>query len=380
MKKIVKREVTASENFHVGLRPFQELITTRPIDEELFARLQYLSEIEEVGHEFVNLRTKLSDRELGSSFLHFRAFIRQAHTFYEAGKALSYRSSPLFFYYAFMNLAKAYLVLMNPDSVNAKVYHGLAYSIEAGRFEDQRVKAKGGIYSSLYKHVFGSEIPNDTSLNICRLLGYITDISYEYDLVGYGEPRVTPASLRICYNKKLKMSWPMLAVKEPVFFARYKKHFCSFLEYFEEIELTPQGAHDLFGIHPTLAKNHCFFQSRKEYPNLQDGNTALGEIVFDLSNEVLVSVKKVMTAAADYDLLFSRPLRVNLQLPMNEMMAAYAIMYYLGSLVRYQPAYLESLLDSKHAWIIERFATSCGLVLLRNFTSEIINEDLIYRY
>jgi len=49
---------------------------------------------------------------------------------------------------------------------------------------------------------------------------------------------------------------------------------------------------------------------------------------------------------------------------MNELVASYAVMYFLSSLVRYHPDYLDAIGESTDAWLIESFAKSAPLSLL----------------
>ena len=66
-------------------------------------------------------------------------------------------------------------------------------------------------------------------------------------------------------------------------------------------------------------------------------------------------------------------------IPMNECLAIYAVMFYLSSLVRYRPNYLESLLSYKEAWLIENFVNSTPEAFLRIMVSKITETDFIFR-
>ena len=66
-------------------------------------------------------------------------------------------------------------------------------------------------------------------------------------------------------------------------------------------------------------------------------------------------------------------------IPMNEALATYATMFYLSSLVRYRPDYLESLLNHKPAWLIESFVNSTPETFLRIMICKIIGTDFTFR-
>ena len=80
----------------------------------------------------------------------------------------------------------------------------------------------------------------------------------------------------------------------------------------------------------------------------------------------------------EQEILLNAPLRKNLQIPFNQLLSIYTTMFYLGSLVRYRPDYLEKLLDSKDAWIIERFTYSAPSTFLRSMTNLILQKDYVY--
>src|SRR5258708_18817942 len=82
----------------------------------------------------------------------------------------------------------------------------------------------------------------------------------------------------------------------------------------------------------------------------------------------------------DFDLVLPYTDRTNpTQLPITEALAIYAVMFYLSSLVRYRPDYLEELLNTKPAWLIENFVTSTPETFLRIMVCKIIESDIVFR-
>jgi hypothetical protein len=69
---------------------------------------------------------------------------------------------------------------------------------------------------------------------------------------------------------------------------------------------------------------------------------------------------------------------VSAQLPMREPLAIYAVFYFLSSLVRYNPDFLESLLASRDSWIIERFVQSAHITLLLYMRNLIHGTNFVY--
>ena len=65
------------------------------------------------------------------------------------------------------------------------------------------------------------------------------------------------------------------------------------------------------------------------------------------------------------------------RVPMNQEIACYAVMFFLSSLVRYQPDYMDAIADSSEAWLIESFVKSAPLELLRLMTSRVLGYSLV---
>jgi hypothetical protein len=78
-----------------------------------------------------------------------------------------------------------------------------------------------------------------------------------------------------------------------------------------------------------------------------------------------------------FDFHLSLPIGKNFEYPWNEFLAGYVVCFYLGSLVRYHPAYLESLLQTKESWKLEVFTKSASQTILRRSLAYILNEIYI---
>lgn len=124
-------------------------------------------------------------------------------------------------------------------------------------------------------------------------------------------------------------------------------------------------------------QHYSFYQSKTVYKDNADTSIPSGKIFADCHG-FMSGYCLPISCKDDYDFLLFMPLKKNYQIPFNDTLASYVIMFYLGSLVRYFPHYLESLLNSKHAWIIERFSKSIGVLFLRNINSLIMGKNLIF--
>ena len=60
----------------------------------------------------------------------------------------------------------------------------------------------------------------------------------------------------------------------------------------------------------------------------------------------------------------------------SPMSATYAIMFYLGSLVLYQPEYVERLVRSRHFWLVDAFVRRTPTAFVRHCAEELNHFDL----
>lgn len=365
------RESTGYLKISIGDGTRIILNSNRPIDEEVFASLKYYSEVKKVGLGFIK---KLGHENPIDVWLQFRAFIRQAETFFQSANQLNYRASALMYYYGFLNLAKGFICLSDPAFVMQPVSHGIRHKFTKGRFSSQFITTdSNGVFPKLYELALGKKIPAQSKLNIVKLLGYCTDISYEYSLSKLGERQHRPALIRLFVDNHTKTSWSTIAISNFNTNSSYmplkKKNGA-----FEEVSLSIEEAKRAFDISPEVYRNFSFFETKKIYPWIEN-RLPVPQVI----SETRIALREYYEANpydSEFSLIFFSPLNKNTTF--NQTLSIYATMFYLGSLVRYRPDYLESLLDSKEAWIIERFTKSASLTYLRSITNYILQKDLVF--
>lgn len=371
------REITGWMDLNISNIPNLLLKTTRPQSEEIFSSIQYLSEIEEVGLQFLESFGHVGKRKKSEIFKYFQAFIRQGKSFFEAAETLDYRSNPLFYYYSFLNLAKAYLCLKQPELFTKKIMHGLSHEHKSTKFEKQVVTVKGGLFPVLYKELTGEKITNNFTLNISKLFGYLPDIAHEFSLVDYGPRKFAYGYSKLCVNSTKKESWPLITLVKYNEIESFKSYFRNFNNYFEEVTINKDVVRKMLDIDASTMKHYSFYQSKTTYKDNSDQTIPSGLIAKDCFN-VVGNYSMELSVKDVHNIVFFMPLQKNNQIPFNDTLASYVIMFYLGSLVRYFPHYLEGLLNSKHAWIIERFSKSIGVLFLRNINNLILKQNTIY--
>lgn len=364
-------------NFDMGIWKKVDLLTSQPIDDEIFASIKFISEVDKVGIKFFK---DLGHRNPKESLLIFRAFIRQADAFYSSAKKLHYRASALLYYYAFLNLAKAYVCVSDLSAVTGHISHGLCHIFAPSNFRYQEVfvSNRGGVFLNLYKKETLINIPGNLKLNIKNLLGYCTSIAYEYEIGGFGIRKMSPVFVRMVTDENKKISWPVIAIGDFSLIKPYKETLKPFYVYFEQVNPDRISIREKFDISAESFSYYTYFQSKQSYEWQEDGTINMVIIKTDFQTP-LTHLYDPLLHDDTFDFYLSAPLRIGTEIPMNQSLAIYVIMFYLGSLVRYNPSYLEKILNSKEAWLIERFINSAPEIFLRYISNAILKKNFIYK-
>lgn len=371
------RSATGYLPFAIDKYPRNELRTTCNVDEEIFGALSYYCDVEDAGRKYVSEKTGLKDPESDNAYRLFQAFLRQGQTFYSSAAKLHHRASPLFYYYAFLNLAKAYISLRKPSVFSGRLRHGLVHRYNPNTaFADQTVDVTTrGVFPLFYNLLTEVPLPEPCSFNIASLLGYLTDIGFEYQDAGFGIPYMVPVKCRLFVkqtNGEAFEGWTVMAVgqKEKLLERSYALR--TFLDHFEEVELTKADCERMFQLSPMERQMYRFFQGKTVYQS----NNSFKDLYADTRKAIdLLFMPSVFREEGDF--YFSFPAQDKPELPLDEFLAGYLVFFYLGSLVRYHPDYLERILRSKEAWIIQRFTSSCAMTLLRRASIFLLGQNRI---
>lgn len=363
----------------ISSRNIQGLDCSGNIDDELWLLLEYYSEAQEVGLGFLKKIGIHNAAQRKKIYHHFQANIRQAKSFYYAAKTLPSRSSSLPYFYCFENLARAALAVYKPlASSFKKEQHGL--TCEAGKninFQHETVVTKkNGVFPKFYNWYFGAQI-KPQSLNVTNLMSYCTDISYQCNLASIGTPKILYLYSAILSDDQRKTTWALLGIPKVLLILKYPKSFKNFLSGFEEINLPWKDCERIFDVGAPEQNALKFFQSTQETP-------WIGNLPNDIA--VRMQILKVFENSFQtnyfdnkFDFIVSLPYTQRNQLRMDEIVAIYLIMFYLSTLVRYKPQYLEKLLSKKEAWLIDSFVRSCTVTFLRGMVSRIIDTDFVLK-
>jgi hypothetical protein len=365
-------------NSNPSKKETQFLFSSIDFDVDLWNILEYYSEVSDVGLAFIsskNLSTQLSSNEI---FDKFRAFIRQSKANYDAAKVLPYRSSGLLYYYCFLNLAKAFILLRDPDKVMGRVTHGLSYNPSSVNilFDEEIITTSSGVFSTLYKIETGIDLQIMSDINIADILGLCSDILYQYLSGGFGTQKLYPGISCIAADSNSKSSWLLWGILEGSDIEnRMPDVHSRVLDVYEKTSIDNNIANKVFKHYRREWLGYKFYQSRSVVP-WEPGDKFKTSVSYHELIDTLYPHYSEHYFKDDFD--FDITLRTDVgNIPMNEMLSIYAVMFYLSSLVRYRPDYLERILSDKASWIISSFVNSCILEFLKQMCSRIVDKVIV---
>jgi YaaC-like protein len=356
------------------VEPVKRAYSTLPdITEELFTMLRYVSEVEEQTLRCIKqFHPAASDEELQKHRRKTQSFLKQAEGYFRVAQKLPYRSSALLFYYSFMNLAKALLEIRN---VPYNSHHGLTPHIDdsAADMQRQSVRRKrDGIFSALYRLEFGEELPGQ-SISLKELLARVSEITFQFEsAILYARQAFVQCKARILVDGPAKESWALLALPGNIVATLPSGMKPSFEQTYEQVNLDKNNARLLLDFFADRHQGYWYFQSRVTVPLTPEGAVPM-KPHFDALHASLGKCLDPRYIDDEWDFTVVMPVSTQgaTTIYFREYMAVYLTMFYLGSLVRYRPDYLESLLGSTAAWILESFVNSAPLHALRVFASKI---------
>jgi hypothetical protein len=128
------------------------------------------------------------------------------------------------------------------------------------------------------------------------------------------------------------------------------------------------------------AKNYSFSQSVAEYDVLPSGSIATWETKTHIE-DALGNFYQDHAYDGEASFVITDPLRKNWQIPFNEMLAIYSLMFCLSEVVRYTPGEFNTnfAADTKEGWLIKSFVGSTPYACLVHLASGITGKTYIIK-
>lgn len=293
------------------------------------------------------------------------SFLEQAEDFFKAAaSAPRLGSQPLLYYYSFMNLAKALLVV-SEDMALSHCLHGLKEPTDNTRkrltITSQQVKVDGPggtrekIYRELVKQIGFSPPSSSRETKLVALLEQIVAI----------HPTV-------CHtlNKKRKF----FAVKSIEFKTENKEVWIRIKVDHDELAIDKEA--------PAQIRNQMASFSEVESDDRQTRCYESHAIKYGISpGEVLKglveSTKKdiwSMLRPGGYSYYIST---IDRNARLSQIASAYQVMFYFGSIARYRPDDFKKFVEGRHGWLITEFINTQPIQFTYLLGSSIIDSEMV---
>ena len=299
------------------------------------------------------------------------AFVGQARDFFLAAENPRTGSKPLLYYYCFMNLAKAALVLWG-QALPPKVSHGI---------QDPKANIKDRLHVKGQKIQFtGSSRNKDTIWpEFWKCLGGAGD----HRAVKFVDVLRQVPSVHRTFTKATSTATSLLPVKSiyalngggevwlRLVFERHDRDVDLVLPRLRKRESFCQFLHQVGP--PKDASNggeYFWFESKPIAGTRRGIDTALRA----LSNEAFQIPSSAILTGSGYRTYF---VDVNDDDWLHPVAAIYAAMFYLGSVVRYKPDVFEKLLEGVFSWVVEEFIASAPTQFIYLLASAVAGHEVV---
>ena len=306
------------------------------------------------------IKKKSERRAVGRNL---KLYVRQASEFYDAARSAKSNTAPLIYYYSFLNLAKALCEFRHPDfHTRPECYrHGLSWTPDRRNLVDPikekvRVTTRG-VWHVLWEALMNSRCPapNPTDLKIKELFSYCPEVSVECESsLGVALQLVRLKSPDVLYDADKRAAWIRFSV----------------------------GRANLNELGVSLPALRAAIRTvRSDYAEVRSKDRELRTLETTTPNkwsphkdDPLQSVAADIAAlnsfaylGADKSLEYFIPIQQRLPLIVPQIVIYYSVLFWLGSLVRYDPHSVNALMDSAYWMLIDGFVSQSRLWLLELF-------------
>jgi hypothetical protein len=348
----------------------QRWFSEPPTIDLLWRLIEKHSEVKEFGIR----RFSGSQQERQALWTALRGSVIQAQEYFRAAEATGGLSAALLYYYCFMNLAKAEILLWKPDSIFEPgtgalldISHGFTYRPNQSRdFEHDFIKVKRrGVFPLLYEKRLGCQLSMST-LDVLTLLLRVPELATDLDDIGLPSTRSgyidhVIGVEQISDTKFLHHSICAFRFHRGVIDMATSR----FLqEKLKPVTVDLRDARRLFGFVGGNAMVAKYAESG-DHPE----HTVPGIFVSDADRVAEVRYAE-LRGVVDIDIhrgelaILTPSIDDHDFVPLPASLASYALMYYISGIVRYKPYRLYSEENGRERWLFDAYIQQAPVRLL----------------
>ncbi|MDN5203294.1 YaaC family protein [Fulvivirgaceae bacterium BMA10] len=357
------------EGFEIGFNLYDEIsneITVGDREQTTWSSIKHLCSSEVANNILRLIHGKKKSREIDSIVRSLKTHISQSYEFYEIAKSAKAITSPLFYYYSFLNLAKALSNIRYPKFYQNNEYyrHGISWSpsrvyLVNVNTEEISITSRGVWHTLLeFQQDKQVQIRNPTKLKVRDLFSVIPEVAIEYERTFHAQNKLIQIkNIDVLHDVNLQNVWICFSIGK---------------ENLKNSNLTRPKFLNL------ISNSSISFQNVKSEDNddwiFEQSNP---KTIHNNSQKNIYSLLNVEKKALN---LFSHPeanrnvylfsVQKNFPIRLTQLQCRYSILFWLGSLVRYDPYSLDELQDSKYWILIDGFINQSPALLLELFEWE----------
>lgn len=342
------------------LRAFSSYISTPPQDvdhrvsvhgdsltaEYVWFRLRQLADVPEEGMAL--FAGGLAERR--EKYRYFRAFVHQAQVYWDAAGKTVGSAAALPYYYAILQLAKAELIITDPEKVIGQpIGHGLSHRNAPGtKIRQDRLLVKSGVFPLLHAKRTGSTWPVAAKPKVVSLLSLLPEIAMEMQVLSPTRPSSIEGYHAVAADQA--SAWSLLLFPGGL------------LDETERVVRRVRKGYDEVALKDLPNWRQVFAVSSRVYGgtarlfqaknvHASSGAPDVRDALPDLYNYLGAHVTSPGKARGDFVLTptVTKSDATVLPLPLTR----YAVMFYLSSLVRYQPIKLDAVREGAQSYLMD---------------------------
>jgi len=300
-----------------------------------------------------------------------KLYIEHAHEFYEAGQFAKANTAPLFYYYSFLNLAKALGEIAYPGfHKRPESYrHGVSWRPNPSYLVSVPSESVSlttrGVWHVLWECVVGQRCPaaNPTQIRIKDLFALCPEVGVEYSRIFLQEIRLVDLlEPNIMGDEKRGNVWIKFSIDR---------------ESIQKVRISGPALLNLLnqGIRKyrrVLSENRHVLTF--ELVKAKTVSPRFKGSIYDLLSENINQLN-LFTHLGYGELSYFFPIQTSLALRFPQILVLYTLMFWLGSLVRYDPHSISDLRESQYWILIDGFMNQSRIWLLELFEWELYKAE-----
>lgn len=291
-----------------------------------------------------------------------KLYIQQSTEFYESARGAKANTAPLMYYYSFLNLAKALCEFRTPyfHEQNECYRHGLNWrpnpAANVDLLNEHISVGTRGVWHALWECMMHKRCPaaNPMRLRVLDLFAFCPENSIELMRSVGKELRSLDLEKAVTvYDTKRRLGWIRFSVAR---------------EDFRRNRISAPAALRMISTpRSTYREVKAEIEECRTFESTNPVRVRPRQYLYDALGEDIRGLNLFTHIGMNHELNYFIPVQNKLPLQLPQLVVLYTILFWLGSLVRYDPHSVASLMESPGWILLDGFMSQSRLWLLEQF-------------